>query len=41
MIEKRGRELLCENKALGFVVVVKEFFVNMVEVREKNVYVRG
>ena len=39
--ENRGRELLCENKALGFVVVEKEFFVNMVEVREKTIYVRG
>ena len=41
VIEKKGWHLLCEHKAPGFVVLVKEFYANMVGVREKIVYVRG
>ena len=41
VIEKRGWQLLCEHKAPGFVAVVKEFYANMVEVRDKTVYVKG
>ena len=41
MIEKRGWKLLREHKAPGFVAVVKEFYANMKEMREKTVYVRG
>ena len=41
VIEKRGWQLLCEHKAPGFMALVKEFYVNMVGVREKIVYVRG
>ena len=41
MIEKRGWHLLCEHKAPGFMALAKEFYANIVEVREKTVYVRG
>ena len=41
VIEKRGWHLLYEHKAPGFVALAKEFYVNMVGVREKTVYVRG
>ena len=41
IIEKRGWHLLCEHKAPGFVDVVKEFYANMVGIKEKIVYVRG
>ena len=37
VIEKRGWQLLCEHKAPGFMALVKEFYVNMVGVREKIV----
>ena len=40
VIEKRGWKLLCKHKAPGFVAIVKEFYANMVGVRENNVYVR-
>ena len=41
VIEKRGWHLHYEHKAPGFVALVKEFYVNMVGMREKIVYVRG
>ena len=41
MIEKRGWHLFCEHKAPGFVDVVKEFYSNMLGLREKTCYVRG
>ena len=41
LLEKRGWKLLGENKALGFVALVKEFYGNMVGVKGKNVYVKG
>ena len=41
VIEKTGWKLLCENKAPSFVAIGKEFYANMVEVREKIVYVKG
>ena len=41
IIEKRGCHLFCEHEALGFVDVVKEFYANMVGMKEKTVYVRG
>ena len=40
-IEKRGWHLFCEHKALGFVDVVKEFYSNMLGVRDKTCFVRG
>ena len=41
IIEKRGWLLVCENKALGFVDVVKEFYANMVGMKDKTIYIRG
>ena len=41
IIEKRGWLLFCEHKALGFVDVVKEFYANMVDMKDKKVYIRG
>ena len=32
MLEKRGWQILGEHKALGFTVLVKEFYANMVGV---------
>ena len=40
VIEKRGWHLLCKHKAPSFVALVKEFYANMVGVREKTIYVR-
>ena len=40
-IKKRGWHLFCEHKALGFVDVVKEFYSNMLGVRDKTCFVRG
>ena len=41
MIEKKRLSLLCEHKSIGFVAVVREFYVNMVEKKERMCYVRG
>ena len=41
VIEKRGWHLLCQDKTPSFVALAKEFYANMVGVREKTVYVRG
>ena len=41
IIEKRGWHLFCEHKALGFVDVLKEFYTNMVGMKEKTMYVIG
>ena len=40
-IEKRGWHLFCELKAPGFVDVVKEFYSNMLGVKDKTCYVKG
>ena len=43
-IENRGEgggDLFCEYKAPGFVDVVKEFYANMVEMKDNIVYVKG
>ena len=40
VIEKRGWHLLCEHKAPSFVALAKEFYANMVGVREKTIYAR-
>ena len=40
-IEKRGWHLFCEHKTLGLVDVVKEFYANMVEMKDKAMCVRG
>ena len=40
-IEKRGCHLFYEHKAPGFVDVVKEFYSNRLDLREKSCYVKG
>ena len=40
VIEKKGWNLFCDHKALGFVDLVKEFYANTVGIKEKTVYVR-
>ena len=41
IIESKGWHLLCEHKDIEFVDVVKEFYANMVGMKDKTVYVRG
>ena len=41
IIEKRGWEFFCTYKALGFSARAREFYANMVGMREDSVYVRG
>ena len=41
IIKKRGWHLFREHKAPGFVDVVKEFYSNMVGLKEKILYVKG
>ena len=41
VIEKKSWILLCEHKSTGFAVVVREFYANMVEKKERMCYVRG
>ena len=41
VIEKKGWGFFCEHKALGFSALSKEFYANMVGMKEDSVYVRG
>ena len=41
VIKKRGWEFFCEHKALGFAALAREFYVNMVGMKDDYVYVRG
>ena len=41
IIKGKGWQLFCEHKYLGFVDVVKEFYANMVGMKDKVMYVRG
>ena len=41
VIEKRGWGFFCEHKAPGFSTPAKEFYVNMVAMKEDSVYVRS
>ena len=41
IIEKRGWEFFCAHKAPGFSAIAREFYANMVGMREDSVYVRG
>ena len=41
MIEKRGWETLCAHRRVGYAVVVREFYSNLVGRKENTVYVRG
>ena len=40
-IEKKGWNLFCKRKPPGFAVVVREFYANMIDMKEDSVYVRG
>ena len=40
VIEKIGWSLFCEHKPVGFAVVVREFYANMMGKKEKSCYVR-
>ena len=41
VIEKRGWGFFCEHKALGFLALTREFYANMVGMKEDSIYVRG
>ena len=41
IIENRGWHLFFEHKAPGFLDVVKEFYANMVGIKDKTVYVEN
>ena len=42
LIEKRGWEFFCEHKAPGFAALVREFYANMVEMKDDDkVFMRG
>ena len=38
---KKGWDLFCKHKDPGFAVLAREFYSNMVEMKEDSVYVRG
>ena len=41
IIEKKGWEFFCEHKVASFSALAREFYANMVGMREDSVYVRG
>ena len=41
VIEKRGWGFFCEHKAPGFLALSREFYANMVGMKDDSVYVRG
>ena len=41
IIEKKGWEFFCAHKAPSFSALAREFYANMVRMRENSVYVRG
>ena len=41
IIEKKGWSLFCKHKPPGFAAVVREFYANMMEMKEDSVCVRG
>ena len=41
IIEKKGWDFFCKKMALGFAVLAREFYSNMLEMREESIYVRG
>ena len=41
IIEKKGWDFFCKHKAPGFAALAREFYSNMVEMKEDSVYVRG
>ena len=41
IVESKGWHIFYEHKVPGFVYVVKEFYANMVGMKDKTIYVRG
>ena len=41
VIEKRGLNLFCKHKPLGFAAVIREFYANLIDMKEDLIYVRG
>ena len=41
IIDKRGMGLFCKHKPPGFAPVVREFYSNVIDMKEDSVYVRG
>ena len=41
IIKKRGWNLFCKHKPPGYAAVVREFYSNMMDIKEDAVYVRG
>ena len=41
MTEKREGSLFCKHKSSGYATMVREFYSNIVEKKEKTCYVRG
>ena len=41
IVEKRGWNLFYKHKSYGYAAVVKEFYSNMIDMREDSVYIRG
>ena len=41
IIEKRGYNLFYKHKPLNFATIVREFYANMIDMKEDSVYVRG
>ena len=41
MLEKKGWQSLGEHKAPGYAAWVKEFYANMVGMKDRTVYIRG
>ena len=41
VMKKRSWEFFCEHKAPGFVALAREFYANMVGMKDVSVYVRG
>ena len=41
IIENRGWSLFCKHKPPGFAAVVREFYPNMIDMKEDSVFVRG
>ena len=41
VIEKRGWRIICQHTPSGFVALVREFYVNMLDKKQTQCYVRG
>ena len=41
IIKKKGWDFFCKHMVLGFAALAREFYSNVVEMKEDSVYVRG